>query len=234
MKKIVKFLRNLLWLFLILVILAIASVEALVYFEVIEMPSLEEMKEWLDVKELISKITDSKENEEYTVETIDAEEYFSSNGEIVSEINVSDAEDTDTEADAYDHFREKGFTEYSVTKEYSMDGDYADATDINADSDEKHPVYTTYYHSSADEFWTIVSINGQVTANPVSYNLQSELGVPVLISDSETIISYDNAANKFYETIPSEGTLKLIVVDQIDAATLDDLTIGEIDQYVNK
>ena len=56
----------------------------------------------------------------------------------------------------------------------------------------------------------------------------------MLISDSETIVSYDNATNKFYETIPSESALKLIVVDQIDAATLDNLTIGEIDQYVNK
>ena len=50
MKKILKFLRNLLWVFLILVILAVACAEALIYFDVIEMPSVEEMKEWLDVK----------------------------------------------------------------------------------------------------------------------------------------------------------------------------------------
>ena len=58
MKKILKFLRNLLWTVLILAMIAIASLEALIYFEVIEMPSLEEIKEWLDVKELINKITD--------------------------------------------------------------------------------------------------------------------------------------------------------------------------------
>ena len=95
-------------------------------------------------------------------------------------------------------------------------------------------MYNTFYCSTAGEFWTITSINGQITANPVSYNFQSELEVPVLISDSEVIISYDNTTNKFYETIPSETALKLIVVDQVDAATLDNLTIGEIDQYVNK
>ena len=86
MKKILKFLRNLLWVFLILVILAVACAEALIYFDVIEMPSVEEMKEWLDVKKIISKITGSKEDEEYTVEMVDAKEYFSNNSEIISEI----------------------------------------------------------------------------------------------------------------------------------------------------
>ena len=234
MKKILKFLRNLLWVFLILVILAVACAEALIYFDVIEMPSVEEMKEWLDVKKIISKITGSKEDEEYTVELVDAKEYFSNNGEIISEISVSDAENVDTEAETYDYLEKRGFAEYSVTAEYSIDGDYVGETAIEEDSQEKHPVYNTFYYSSSGEVWTITSINGQITANPVSYNFQSESDAPVLISDSETIVSYDNATNKFYETIPSESALKLIVVDQIDAATLDNLTIGEIDQYVNK
>ena len=234
MKKILKFLRNLLWVFLILVILAVACAEALIYFDVIEMPSVEEMKEWLDVKKIISKITGSKEDEEYTVEIVDAKEYFSNNGEIISEISVSDAENVDTEAETYDYLEKRGFTEYSVTAEYSIDGDYVGETAIEEDSQEKHPVYNTFYYSSSGEVWTITSINGQITANPVSYNFQSESDAPVLISDSETIVSYDNATNKFYETIPSESALKLIVVDQIDAATLDNLTIGEINQYVNK
>ncbi|MBD8948741.1 MAG: hypothetical protein EGR94_02500, partial [Blautia obeum] len=137
MKKILKFLRNLLWTVLILAMIAIASLEALIYFEVIEMPSLEEIKEWLDVNELINKITDVKEDEEYTVEMVDAKEYFSNNGEIVSEMNVSDAEDVETEADVYNCLRNRGFIEYSVTKEYSMDGNYEDTTDINADSIEQ-------------------------------------------------------------------------------------------------
>ena len=234
MKKILKFLRNLLWVFLILVILAVACAEALIYFDVSEMPSVEEMKEWLDVKKIISKITGSKEDEEYTVEMVDAKEYFSNNGEIISEISVSDAENVDTEAETYDYLEKRGFAEYSVTAEYSIDGDYVGETAIEEDSQEKHPVYNTFYYSSSGEVWTITSINGQITANPVSYNFQSESDAPVLISDSETIVSYDNATNKFYETIPSESALKLIVVDQIDAATLDNLTIGEIDQYVNK
>ena len=234
MKKILKFLRNLLWVFLILVILAVACAEALIYFDVIEMPSVEEMKEWLDVKKIISKITGSKEDEEYTVEMVDAKEYFSNNSEIISEISVSDAENVDTEAETYDYLEKRGFAEYSVTAEYSIDGDYVGETAIEEDSQEKHPVYNTFYYSSSGEVWTITSINGQITANPVSYNFQSESDAPVLISDSETIVSYDNATNKFYETIPSESALKLIVVDQIDAATLDNLTIGEIDQYVNK
>ena len=219
---------------MILVILAVACAEALIYFDVIEMPSVEEMKEWLDVKKIISKITGSKEDEEYTVEMVDAKEYFSNNGEIISEISVSDAENVDTEAETYDYLEKRGFTEYSVTAEYSIDGDYVGETAIEEDSQEKHPVYNTFYYSSSGEVWTITSINGQITANPVSYNFQSESDAPVLISDSETIVSYDNATNKFYETIPSESALKLIVVDQIDAATLDNLTIGEINQYVNK
>lgn len=233
MKKILKFLRNLLWTILMLAILSIAVIEVLVFFDVIELPSKEELTEWIG--KLKTKFDQGVEdNEEYTVEEIDAKEYFSSNGEILSEINVSDAENIDTEADAYAALKDRGFTEYAVTTEYSMDGDYTEAADIKEDSEEKHPTYTTYYQSSAGEVWTISSIDGQITANPVSYNLQSELEVPVLISNSETLISYDSVTNQFYETIPSETVIKLVVVDRVDAETLDNMTVGEIDQYVNK
>lgn len=233
MKKIFKFLKMLLWSVLILIILSVAVAEALIYFEVIEMPSREDVVEW--VGKIKTKFKqDDEDGEKYTVEMIDAEEYFSDNGEIISEIDVSDAENVEAGADVYAEFTERGFTEYSISSEYSINGDCTDTMDITADSKEKHPVYFTLYCSSADELWTITSINGQITANPISYNFQSESDVSVLVADGNTLMSYDSATNRFYETIPSESAVKLIIVDKVNAATLDNLTIGEMDQYVNK
>lgn len=223
----------LLWSVLILIMLSVAVAEALIYFEVIEMPSGEDVVEW--VGKLKTKFEqDGEDGEEYTVEMIDAEEYFSDNGEIISEIDVSDAENVETGADVYAKLTDRGFTEYSVFSEYSLNGDYTGTVDITADSKEKHPVYITFYRSSADELWTITSINGQITANPISYNFQSESDVSVLVADGNTLMSYDSATNRFYETIPSESAVKLIIVNKVNAATLDNLTIGEMDQYVNK
>lgn len=75
-------------------------------------------------------------------------------------------------------------------------------------------------------------INGSVVANPVSFNIQSELSVQVIISEKDTVTSYDSTTNKFFETIPDESVLLVITVDRIDAETLNSLTIGEIDNHV--
>ena len=82
--------------------------------------------------------------------------------------------------------------------------------------------------SSNEELWTIIVLNGCIMANPVSFNVESDLGVQLIIAESDVISCYDSQTNMFYETIPNETELIVKVVDRIDAETLDSLTVEVI------
>lgn len=169
--------------------------------------------------------------EEYKVNAPDAESYYGKNSDIIMEIDVNDSNDVLTESETCTELTGRGFEEYPITTEYSMDGVYSDASNISDDSSNKHPIYQTFYVSSNGDLWTVFVINGSVLANPVSYNLQSGRSVQAIVSEAETVMSYDSTTNRFYETIPHESALVLITVDKIDAETLDKLTAGEIERY---
>ena len=49
------------------------------------------------------------------------------------------------------------------------------------------------------------------------------LQIQFFVSESEIINSYSNSENKFYETIPNETELNVIVIDRIDNNSLDSL-----------
>lgn len=170
--------------------------------------------------------------EAYTVTSPDADAYYENNSKVISEINVKDSDAVLTEAETSQALEDRGFTQFSVTSAYSMDGKYYDSEDVSDTSSKKHPIYETYYVTAAEEVWTIFVINGVTMANPVSYNLQSTLGVQVIFSETDTVMSYDSVTNKFYETIPDKSVLIVITVEKIDAQTLERLTVEEIDRYV--
>ena len=91
-------------------------------------------------------------------------------------------------------------------------------------------MYQTYYISSSGDIWILFEINGQIVPNPFSYNEQKESGVQVMLSEEDTITSYDSTTNKFYVNIPNADILTVKKVDKIDAETLDKLTYGELDK----
>ncbi|MCF2596032.1 zinc ribbon domain-containing protein [Pseudoflavonifractor phocaeensis] len=219
------FLKLAMWVLLIAVFAGVAIV-GLSHHNIIEIPGI---NEFLDFIGLRSETVGSAE--EYKVNAPDAESYYGNNSDIIMEIDVNDSNDVLTESETCTELTGRGFEEYPITTEYSMDGAYSDATNISDNSSNKHPIYQTYYVSSNGDLWTVFVINGSVLANPVSYNLQSGRSVQAIVSETETVMSYDSATNRFYETIPHESALVLITVDKIDAETLDKLTAGEIERY---
>ena len=72
-------------------------------------------------------------------------------------------------------------------------------------------------------------MNGTIAANPVFYNEQSELPAQLIITETDSLVSYDSSKNKFYETVPINLALIVKKVDTINAETLEKLTIEEID-----
>lgn len=85
--------------------------------------------------------------------------------------------------------------------EYTMDGTYLGENEISRSSSSKHPMYQTYYVATSGDIWLIFEVNGSFFATPITYNFSNEQKVPVIVSETDTITSYDSSTNKFYVNI---------------------------------
>lgn len=162
-----------------------------------------------------------------------ADIYYKNNSELLDVIDAKSSDETMTESEAVTFLKDRGFADYPVTYEYSIDGEYSDKLEASGDSVSKHPMYQTIYLSSSGEAWIIYIINGMIFANPFYFNAESDLDVQLIISESEKFTSYDDETNKFYITIPHKSEILTKTVDSIDANTLDNLTMEDIENYEN-
>lgn len=259
-EKIRSFFLKLFICILLLAILAAGVTGALVYFDIVDIPFVEDIFVSFGLKEEAdedSDIPSDKDDENdpngeegdltdydvtydyndedmqhaYEVELPDADSYFKNNSEeVVADISAKSSDSVHSESQAYSNLYSRGFTEYPITTEYTMDGELIDTVEISETSSDMHPLYQTYYKTESGDIWTVFEINGAVFANPVSYNLSSSLDAKVMISETDTITSYDSTKNKFYETIPKDTLIIVKTVDRIDADTLESLTTEAIDK----
>ena len=162
---------------------------------------------------------------ELFLEPINAEEYLDEIGEVKTKTDVSASEAVMTGGEVIEFLTERGFGECPVETNYSMNGEYYESEKISQDSTEKHPIYETYFVSSAESMWYIEIVNGSIYASLFSYDLQENQSVPVIISETEYITSYDSATNQFFEVIPDPSEFVVEVVPKIDAELLEDLTV---------
>ena len=166
-------------------------------------------------------------SEELNIDPIDAEKYYKEHSNLVSITNATDSEDVTSEKDTVILLNDRGFKEYPVTTNYSIEGEYYESKTINESSSETHPIYTTYYLSANNVLWGVSLINGNITAYPVSYNLDKQLDKPFLIVESDTVVSYDSVSNKFFETEPDNSELILKKISRIDTSALDNYKLEE-------
>lgn len=179
--------------------------------------------QYLDNIQMSSFQSENKKNDD-TVE-----DYYNKNSEIIKKYNVIESETIQNETQISQDITQRGFDINQTTCDYSIDGTYLGTQNIS-DSQEKHPMYETIYVSSNGDIWNVISINGYIIANPVSYNMNSDLNRQTILSESETIIGYDSENNIFYETIPEDSELIVKIVDVINAETLDALTEEKISE----
>lgn len=158
----------------------------------------------------------------------EGEKYYWDNSEVIKVTNVEDSNNIMTEKEAKKFLEKRGFKDVMLTYEYTMDGNSNEEVEIDNPTSTKHPMYQAYYIASSGDVWTIFIIDGVLFANPASFNLESESGAQLLISESKTLTSYENESNKYYETIPKASAAIVKQIDRIDADTLDILTREEI------
>ena len=158
----------------------------------------------------------------------EAEKYYKEQGKIVSKVKVMDSKTLQTEAQVYEDMKNRGFSLYPIVCDFSLNGNRIDETEISTSSEEKHPVYQTYYAANNENLWSINIINGVVTAYPMFYN-EKNTDVEVLVTETDYYTGYDIKTGYFFDVIPNEESMKLLVVKSIDAGTLDGLTKEVID-----
>ena len=184
--------------------------------------------------QISEKEDDWEISEDPLVDASDAEEYYEEYSEVVEVTDAKESQKVLTEKETSKSLEKRGFIQFPISSSYSMNGEYYDEEEIESTGSEKHPIYETYYMTEGGDIWTIFMINGMIMANPVSYNLQSTLNAQVMISEAETIMSYDSTTNQFFETIPDESALIVVNIGKIDAKTLESLTLEEIDEYIKE
>lgn len=171
------------------------------------------------------------DGESVAIETIDAEADFKENGNIIAVVDANSSEDIMMEKEVYKELTERGFGELTITTDYLMSGELIDEPlEVDGASSEKHPSYMGQYINTSGEYWSILVYDGSIIAYPLSYNLQESIEVAIVISESNTIMSYDCITNKFYETVPDDKTLKVIQIEKINASALDELTVKELNK----
>ena len=192
----------------------------------------EELKEENLAKKKSSKgepPTEAEISSNNVTSTESKEEYYQENATVVEVIEASKSEETPAEDEVIVMLRERGFTRFPVTYEYAEGGEYEGTTEITGDSRKTHPIYQTYFEAENGDIWTIFVINGDVMANPASYNLRSPHSVQLLFSESEELTSYDNQTDQYFVTIPSDSAVIVKTVDRIDAQTINSITDEEMD-----
>lgn len=174
------------------------------------------------------KISEELANEKKN-DRIDVEEYYRQNGKLLDKCRVNESDDVQNEIQAIEAFKVRGFAEFPIYSDYLMNGEYTGEIEVSG-TNEKHPSYQTSYVSSSGELWTIIMMNGSIIANPVSYNMNSNLGVQTVIAESDIIMGYDSETNMFYKIRINKSELIVKVIEKIDAQTLDKLTEERINE----
>ncbi len=231
----------------LIAILAGVFAGTLAYFNIIESPFYDKVFDMFGMKKTEEKAKNDKKGGkssgakvnpddviedlgEYKITPMDADEYYEDNSDVLEVTEVSDSEIMYTESDVYAFLEERGFADYPITTTYSTTGEYSEPDEISSSSSKEHPVYEVLYVAANGDKWTVTVTNSTITAYPLTYNENASGNVQTIISESESIISYNSRTNKFYETIPHKDVLQVKVVTLINAETLESLTSGEIEK----
>ncbi|MCR5721607.1 MAG: hypothetical protein K6G72_04620 [Lachnospiraceae bacterium] len=155
--------------------------------------------------------------------------YYRKNSKVIKLINAGKSTTIPAERDIAKLLEDRGFSGEPITYEFALGGKYLGEQKVDSKSKYRRPIYKTEYYSACGDYWVIYVINGEVFANPVSYNFVSGKSVQLLISETDTLTSYDYLSNTYYITVPKESAAILKTIDRIDASSLDELTVEGID-----
>lgn len=166
----------------------------------------------------------------HKVEPPDAEALLESYGQILSKTPAADSQQVQSESGLVSDLDSRGLWQFEIVSEYNMSGEYLGESGISSSSNALHPRYSTYYQATNGELWVITCTNGVITAEPFGYNYVDNDGtrVPVMVTETDSICSYDGITNTFFDFVPDATVIRLVKVEKIDSQTLEGLTNAQL------
>lgn len=198
--------------------------------------SRNETETYETTKETSDRVESTSSNEaniEFSDAIMDMDEYYAKVSTVIRRISAEDSENVQNEQVAMTDITARGFGDFPVTVDYDEKGAFIQTKEASEDSTEDHPMYTTYYENCYGDLWSIMVINGVIEATPISYIYEHNYEKVIVFTETDTVMSYDNVTNTFYETIPNDDVLTLIKIKRINSQKLD-ITFEEIDQALEK
>ena len=166
-----------------------------------------------------------------------SEQYYWETYDVYKIVDATSSVEMYAENEAIELIKERGFIDnynlfydsMPIYYNWSTNGTWHDDKQPTSDSIEKHPEYIVEYISKSGELWALYIVDGQIWANPLSYNLTAENAkYAIYVSETNTVVEYVSASNSFYTVIPKPEYIKIVQVDKIDAITLDSLNMEEL------
>lgn len=167
--------------------------------------------------------------EDFLNEPIDADEYYSNIGELLSSHKVSESKSLFSESAISIELENRGFNVDEIYYEYDVDGNYTGKNSINKSFESYHPVYNLLYESE-NEIWSISVVENEILVYPVLFNLENK-NAKLYFSETSSIMSYDSTKNKFYKIIPNHNEAIIVTIEKINKEVLDSISSEEMSKY---
>lgn len=167
---------------------------------------------------------------EYNNKPINAAQYYEEYAQIISIESLENAADIQSGKEVEEELRSRGFDQYGIVAPYDELGGLNNGDEDTPMVDRHAPIFLTYYLTESEDLWTVSIINGHISAYPVSFNLRDEAGIEVLLTETETVMSYDGLTRTFFETIPDPSELIIKKIKTIDADHLEELSWEAINE----
>lgn len=159
----------------------------------------------------------------FEVPEFDADEYYENNSDLKKTISVRKSDTVSSEREVYDLLYDRGFDAAGAYYEYLIDGTYCGQTRITRYGSDEHPMYQCFYTSRDGSSWLVTEANGDLFAMYLSYDADDVNSARLIVSESDTITSYDGTANKYYINVPDSAQAVIKKVKTLDAEMLDDI-----------
>ena len=151
-----------------------------------------------------------------------SDEYYNKYYKIVSKIKANKSKKVMSVKEVKSFLDKRGFKDYELKVNYSIDGKFIYESDIEDEEDEKYPMYEIYY-ASTDSLWTVYIVEDSIYAYPASYVLDNMYTIKkdILISETSDTVVYSSDDNTFYTIKPNKNLIDVRLVKTINASTLD-------------
>ena len=162
-------------------------------------------------------------NEQEDLSVLPSNEYYKKYYKIINTTKANESKKTMSVDEVNEFLKNRGFKNYELEIDYSIDGKFLEDEVIEKKSNEKYPIYQFVYVTNDKDVWSIYVIEDSIYAYPVSYMVSNvkKLDKEILVSESSDITVYSSDLNNYYTLKPNKNLIDVRLVKEINVITLN-------------